>query len=38
MKIEYAKKLQYNPLQDINRGTSIVSQEYGFNGEERQIT
>ena len=36
MKIEYAKKLQYNPLQDINRGTSIVSQEKAFNEEERK--
>jgi hypothetical protein len=28
MKIEYAKKQQYNPQQDINRGSSIVLQDY----------
>ena len=28
MKIEYAKKQQYNPQQEINRGSSIVLQEF----------
>jgi hypothetical protein len=28
MKIEYAKKQQYNPQQEINRGGSILLQEY----------
>ena len=28
LKIEYAKKQQYNPQQDVNRGSSIVLQEF----------